>query len=288
MPKRYLTGGGKRPKNHLKSIYYLSNIFKELKYFTSYIATFLTPQREEKLLNSKGIVLIEFAVCMPVLIILIFYISDLMKIKRYYSQTEFVAQEMANIIQNISQKRDNKKIKLEDLKNAIALAYQTIYPGTTMFWQGSGLYFVHYPHPIICYVKGNSDGSATTVWSKVLWSGESESVSPTTIKSQTLTKTHDISSINMGTNLQPSQIHPNLKIKSGEIKIIVEAPIFLNTTYSKDINGKSGYTSREAFGCRLVSPKRRLNSTDERRGGYFNSVVIFTPKPGLFDETPPS
>ena len=33
----------------------------------------------------RGSILIEFAVCMPVLIILLFYIHDLVKIKRYYN-----------------------------------------------------------------------------------------------------------------------------------------------------------------------------------------------------------
>ncbi len=46
---------------------------------------------------NRGAILIEFAICMPILIILLFYISDLVKIKRYYSQTEFVGQQMANI-----------------------------------------------------------------------------------------------------------------------------------------------------------------------------------------------
>jgi len=62
--------------------------------------------------SCRGSILIEFAVCMPIFIILLFYIHDLVKIKRYYSQTEFVAQQMANILQNISQKRADKKIWL--------------------------------------------------------------------------------------------------------------------------------------------------------------------------------
>lgn len=110
-------------------------------------------QKKIKELSCRGAVLVEFAVCMPILIILLFYIHDLVRIKRYYSQTEFVAQQMANIIQNISQKRENKKITAEDLGYAVALAYQTIYPGTTMFWKSNGLPLVHVPHPTICYVK---------------------------------------------------------------------------------------------------------------------------------------
>ena len=228
---------------------------------------------------------------MPILIILLFYIHDLVKIKRYYSQTEFVAQQMVNIIQNISQNRENKRITTNDLKHAMTLAYQTIYPGMTMFWQEQGLYFVNNPHPIIYYVKGNDGGTATTVWGKTLWTGDYRAVSPTKIRTGTETTTHDASLINMGTDLQPSQIYPTLKIQPGEVKIIVEAFIFFKTGL-KDINGKSGYTPREVFGCHLVSPKLWQNENgrladDKTRGAFFNSVVIFTPKPGLFDETPP-
>ncbi len=244
--------------------------------------------------SCRGSILIEFAICMPILIILLFYIHDLIKIKRMYSQTEFVAQQFANIIQNISQKRENKKITANDLKYAMTLAYQTVYPGKTMFGQGNGLPFVHVPHPIIYYVKGNQDGTATAVWGTALWTNDIVATrSPETIKTGTLTTSHDLSKIkNVGTNVSPSQIYPTLKIGPGEVKIIVEALIFFQLDF-KDINGKSGYTSREIFGCRLVAPKIWKNGNYSQldnyasRGAFFNSVVIFTPKPGLFDETPP-
>ena len=55
--------------------------------------------------SCRGAILVEFAVCMPILIISLFYINDLMKIKRFYSQTEFVAQQAANILQNLAKKK---------------------------------------------------------------------------------------------------------------------------------------------------------------------------------------
>lgn len=240
-----------------------------------------------------GAILIEFATCIPILVILLFYINDLVRIKRYYSQTEFVAQQMANVLQNISQKRKDKRIKLDDIKYAIALAYQTIYPGKTMYWQNRGMPLVHEPHPMIYYVKGNNDGTATTVWRETFWGGTNKVVSPAKLKYESYTNTHDVSVVNMGTNVQPSQIYPTLKIGPGEVKIIVEALIFFKTD-AKDINGKSGYTAREVFGCLMASPRQVKNANagnyvnDMSRGGYFNSVVIFTPKSGLFSETAPS
>ena len=247
---------------------------------------------------NSGVILLEFAVCMPVLIILLFYINDLVKIKRLYSQSEFVAQQMANIIQNISQKRAQSattseeranllRITADDLKYAIALAYQTIYPGTTMFAQEKGYYFVHVPHPMIYYVEGNENGTATTVWRKAFWTTGGTPVSPAKISHETSTYSHDLSKINMGTDLQPSQIYPTLKIGPGDQKIIIESLIFLDYT-TKDINGKSGYTPKDMFGCRLVTPKRWNREGRENRSAFFNSVVIFTPKSReLFNETAP-
>ena len=240
--------------------------------------------------QSKGAILIEFAFCMPVLILLIYYMHDLFKIQRYYSQTEFVAYQMVQMIQSISQNRESKTITANDLRYITSAAYLTIFPGTTMFWQGKGLHFVCAPHPLIYYVKGNSDGTATTVWGIAFWTSESTVVSPAKMKIDAWSSTHDLSRINMGTNVPPSQIYPTLKIKPGEVKIIVEAVIFFHTGF-KDVNGKSGYTPQKVFGCHLLSPKHWRNQngylSKSQRMAFFNSVVIFSPNPGLFSETAP-
>ena len=62
----------------------------------------------------------------------------------------------------------------------------------------------------------------------------------------------------------PSEIYPTLKINPNEIKIIFES----NVHYSQ-----------------LSPPETRGGTGND--GIYFHSAVIFTPKPGLFDETPP-
>jgi hypothetical protein len=113
---------------------------------------------------TNGSILIEFAVCMPVLIILLYYVNDLTKIKRYYEQTEFVAQQMVNILQNISQ---NKEITEKKVSDAFFLAHLSMYPGKTMFYNGTGrrahdLSFA--PYLNIHYVKGLAGGKASYMW----------------------------------------------------------------------------------------------------------------------------
>ncbi len=72
---------------------------------------------------SKGAILIEFAFCLPVLIVLVYYIYDLNRYKRYYSQTEFVGQQVASMIQNISQSREDKTITKNDLQHISRMAF---------------------------------------------------------------------------------------------------------------------------------------------------------------------
>jgi len=75
-----------------------------------------------------------------------------------------------------------------------------------------------------------------------------------------------------------------LKISEGEEKVIIDSNLWWRTG-DKDNTGNTVKTSREAFKFYLVSPKVTVPCGSE---AFFNSVVIFTPKPGLFDETAPS
>ena len=229
---------------------------------------------------------------MPILIILLFYIHDLVKIKRYYSQTEFVAQQMANILQNISKNRSNKKITLNDIRHSASLAFLTIYPGTTMSrigTSGSRHELSHAPRVNIFYVKGESGGKASCKWFRrilgettPIWSlfTGAPSASESTVKNLS--------------NVSPSEIYPTLRIGENEKKIIVEVNLFSGHS----IMNPNGYVesdkyptiAQKAFKCRLVAPKALVKPTSANQSGwYFSSVVIFTPKPGLFDpDNPPA
>jgi len=73
---------------------------------------------------------------MPVLIILLYYINDLAKLKRWRDQTEFVALQMANILQNLAKKEIDEgrtNLSYSAIKYAASLAYLSIFPGKTNF-----------------------------------------------------------------------------------------------------------------------------------------------------------
>ena len=238
----------------------------------------------------RGAILIEFAICMPILIILLFYINDVVRLKRLHSQTEFVAQQMANILQNISQKREGKdrKITLPDIRYAASLAYLSIFPGTTRFLtkrQTSELGY--HPFGYIHCVKGNSDSTASVLWERKFHMAYDTQFSPS---SAWVGTNIDYTNVNNLSDAPPSEIYPTLKINPGEIKIIVECSIHYERVKGyafADGRKAANVTASEAFGLRLF----KLSYPNTRRGNnvkmFFPSTVIFTPKPGLFDETPP-
>lgn len=150
---------------------------------------------------------------------------DLFTIQRWYSQTEFVAYQMVQMIQSISQNRSDKKITLADLRYILSAAYLTIYPGTTMYWKNRGHEFAHFPHPFVYYVKGLSNGNASCIWRVQLHPSHSVCVSPQTMYAACVSESHSISIVQYKTDVPPAQIWPTLKIKPGEVKIIVETNV---------------------------------------------------------------
>ena len=269
-----MTGGGKQLKNPKKSKYYLHKILSNIKYFPKDHETFRSA--------NKGSILIEFAVCMPVLIILLYYVHDLSKLKRYYDQTEFVAQQMVNMIQNVSQKRGaanstKLKITIKYLDHIHNLSWKTFYPGVTMFQKNSVFPLNHKPCTTVYYVECSNDGKASCIWKTWLVKDAADHIYYETETSKT-TDRH-ISKVKFLTNTSPEKIHPTLRMNPNDKKIIIE------TSLERDPVGTQfgGISDKAAFGLYLATPE----ILDDGWSHLFYSTVIFTPKLGLFDETPP-
>ena len=289
-------GGGKDLKNRCKTYSYFFKIFNFVKIGKIVSDTQSKPSGRNTLTppagaSCRGSILIEFAVCMPNLIILLFYINDLVRLKRLYSQTEFVAQQMANILQNISQKREgtNRKITLPDIRYAASLAYLSMFPGTSRFVISRNKSELGYcPHGYIFCVKGNSNSTASVLWGKRFHFTD-KATTPSAVVIDT-SSFHRCNIKNLQ-NASPSEIYPTLKINPGEIKIIFESNVHYSQSgsyYFGDGRNTKNVSPSEAFGLRLykLSPPVTRGGTGND-GIYFHSAVIFTPKPGLFDETPP-
>ncbi len=234
------------------------------------------------LLDSHGAILIEFAICMPILIILLFYINDLIRIKRYYSQTEFVGQQMANILQNMAKKKaaTGSTISFDDLCNAGSLAYLTIYPGTTMYSTVQGAYrhgLIHCPFFVTYYVEGLSGEKAKCKWGKAITSTTNQT--PPWVNYRDITSTQGWSTITYNANeVNASSIYPTLKIEEGKSKIILESTLYWGSAMY-DVDGRRASNNREVFRCRLVNPKHFKSL-------YFHSVIIFSPNAGFPEVRP--
>ncbi len=212
--------------------------------------------------------------------ILIFYIQDLCRLKNMRNQMNSVVTNMVNLIQNVSQNREDKKITLEDLKHCLISPYLKIFPNTTIYATSAYHYILGYfPLIFIVYVKGNNDSTASVIWRKRIWANDkidTYKISVDTSDNRSL--------INTASNVIPSKIYPTLMIKPGETKIIIECALHYSQWYKyhfTDGRPTSSVSPREAFGFHLLSS---LPHTQEL---YFQSVIIFTPKVGLFSETPP-
>ena len=187
---------------------------------------------------------------------------------------------MVNILQNISQGRDDKTIRIPDIERAASLAWLNVYPGTTMFGHE---FMIPMPYVIIHYVVGMPNGKAKCVWGCRIFC--KNATNPSSWNIQPIFYSDMVySRVRWGVDVDPSSIYPSLKIKEGEKKIILENSFFWNTTHFDALKHKAS-SSREAFKCYSVSP----DSPVPRGQMYFPSIVIFTPANGdqLFSTDPP-
>jgi len=225
---------------------------------------------------------------MPILIILLFYINDLVRIKRYYAQTEYMAQQFANIIQNIS---NGQRITISHIKYAGALSWLSLYPGKTMYHTDTRSDRSHelssYPWQIIYYVEGLSGGKASVKW--VRYVHPEKNTVPDKMNSNYKTSDMYNSNVRWGTNVEPSSIYPTLRINEGEAKIIIECQLCVmpSTMSTADYNPSDDQSTcaKKAFRLKFLTPKTSGPGAESDR--YFSSIVIFRPKDGLFTSTRP-
>ena len=222
------------------------------------------------------------------MITLLYYIHDLVKLKRLQSQVHFVAHQMASMLQNVSQNRTDKAITKNDIRHIASAAYLTIFPGITQF-TATGKhdgYLGYNPMWYVICVKGNENSTASVVWVQRYFSCN-DAINPETINQDSRIDRTITSNLQ---NVEPSRIHPNLKLEKNEIKIILECTIH----YSQ----ASSYSFADGRNCSTVSPSKAFGffvyplappKTQDGKNDaiYFHSVVIFSPRPGLFSETAP-
>lgn len=245
--------------------------------FSQVIKVFKAVQKSVR--NARGVILIEFAICVPILILLLFGLHDIFVMAQMQNKTNFVAHEIVQMIQNVSQGRKDKKITKKDLEYMSRFASYTIYPGKTgrcLLYDCS--FYGHFQAMNLFYIKGESDGKASCLW--IAYYIPHQPSSPIYIYNG-----HTIPSVvlsGIANTIESSSIWPTLSINEGEVKMIVEVYNYWFEPNASFLNGTKPSSAKQVFGTYLLEPKCYSG-----RSAFFNSVAIFTPKRGLFDETPP-
>lgn len=242
--------------------------------------------------NSRGAVLLEFALSIPVLLLLLFGLHDVFVISHMQDKSRLVSHEIASMLQNISQNREDKKITENDIKRITCAAYLTIYPGTTMYSTNSGKRYhkyAHYPQPFIFCAKSDSTGKAYTPW-MIGFSPEYNTNNP--IKCARYYVNYDLKRLAVhyraaASGTLPSSIYKDLKMKPNEMKILVDGNIYMCTDsneYGTKYSDGRKPTLKGVCGLHLLNPPYMKASTSYH---LFHSVAIFSPRKGLFDKTAP-
>jgi hypothetical protein len=209
---------------------------------------------------------------------------DLPRLKQINSRMSFCAYCMASMLQEVSQKRENKKITAADLRNVAASAFLAIYPGKTAYPTSPGKFiYGHFWDCFVHCVKG-VNGKADVLWNKRICAHIGTAGPSNVSVTNFTTVSHWSSLVKYQQNVAPSSIYKDLTVKNGETKIIVECLCYTESANYGFTDGRPNNTpQREKFGFWVLNPKANAGG-----GAFFNQTVIFTPKPGLFDETPPS
>ncbi|MDR1334039.1 MAG: hypothetical protein LBJ71_02365, partial [Holosporaceae bacterium] len=220
------------------------------------------------------------------MIAVLYYLHDIPRLKRTQTQMNFCAHCAVNMIQNISQKRENKKIILQDFKYIFGPALIPHFGGgidqyrvgeVSLYKRG---YLMDW---MLAYLKGMSNGQVKVLW--IVFNSHMSYPGNMTITVRNDTEIRPYLPAG-GQIVDANQILNGLSIDEGDYKAIFA---FAPATSSGVIlpNGKNALTTswREKFRFLLFTPDT-LNGRGTYSGGSkyaapFVTKVVFTPKSKL-------
>jgi hypothetical protein len=225
-----------------------------------------------------------------VIIAIVYYLHDIPKYKRIQAEMSLCAYCTIGIIQNISQNRSNKRITQKDLSHARCLAALSAYPGNSAYAVSGSATGARRPTAsfyllYLYHIKGTGHNKCKICW---CWDSSYMNTSPNlSISSVFFTADKAYSSViyKEGDDVNSQEIYPSLTIEAGEEKMILDSCYWaMNTAVFADGRSAATVPLGRRFGLYVAIPKPPKVGGQ----GYFNSVVIFTPNPGLFSESRPS
>ena len=215
--------------------------------------------------NKKtGAILIEFAFAIPVLVAILYFILDGPGLRLYQLKLKNTAYFAVNLIQNLTDQREDKFINVDDLKRVTLSAFGNIYRSNTMLKNKSEKYpFGHHGHIYLWCIFGNEDGKTASV--KWVWESGSPGKTPAEFSSSIFTSADSISNsiVKFGKSVPPTYIHKDLVINPGETKMILEVSLVV---YASALNS-SGNKEEE----QTSSGTNAANNTENNKNNTNNS-----------------
>ncbi len=217
-----------------------------------------------KKISSKGGVLLEFAFSLPVLIIILFFITDAPLLYRISNKLQKISELSAQMILN-TKGRYLAPLTLEDLQRVSQAAgiYLTNVKKSTK-------YPFHLSTYVIC-VKGTNNNCFEVKWSVHI---DNDLSSSTSQQTPLEINTFLYSSIDQKTTQLKGTLS-NFKIQPGEIKLLIETVAWYQ-------NGKGRGFNKCFF---LVNVPGKLKESGARTFG--DRFAVITPPNYLVGETPP-
>jgi hypothetical protein len=202
---------------------------------------------------------------------------------------EFCAHCAVNMFQNISHNRSDKKITLQDYKYISGVASLPFFGGgerqyeigtTRRYYDGLLFGLTLY------FIKGTGTNIAQIMWcvANYYYRNPSEREVVTHTETTPIHGNNLLQAKKIKQNYNSHEIYPGLTIKSGEIKIIVDAYLYIDIKLQKP-NGNKVDPHPWKFFVLNLQPDAIV--PDGTKRGYFHTIVAFTPKSGLFNEIPP-
>lgn len=243
--------------------------------------------------KSRGGVLVEFAISIPVLISVLYFSFDLPKHKELINRMKFATYCGVNMIQNISKKRASKKITKIDLAEvAFSVGLPIWKAGHKWMCNNSNLYPLGQQVIMnVFYIKGTGSNNCKIVWHRGVFShmhnGRKYPSYTTSFSNSTL-----YSRFSVGSSYSASKIHPDLKnIKKDEVKILLEVNVHSRPSLKRRSGmyawGVSSSVSKPPpflFGYMMLPP----SGSGSGNYYFYPAFVVFSPRNGLFTEVVPT
>jgi hypothetical protein len=239
------------------------------------------PRKKSVTDKSKGTVLVEFAILIPVFFILIYYVHDAFRFVKTKKRVELCANCAVNMIQN-----NNRKVTLKDITNISCAAFVPYFGGGEKQYATANTVYGHSSVVTLFYIKGTGTNTAKIMW----YVGQSGLGNP---KNRSFWKktsgtvagwTRFAVGLPINTEHSVELIKKGLTINNEEVKMILVSYLYIDESFlmPNKINIKS---TPSLWGFLTLDPKAdRVNGSQR---SYFEAIVVFSPKPGLFDDSGP-